>query len=210
MAGIAGFAGAIAPVILSLPLVLAFGYVWQEALFAGVTLAATSVSISAQVLLELGVLRTKVGNALLATALIDDVLAILLVSLAVAVSGSGGAASAEVGEIVGIVARMALYIGGAFVVAWFGLPRLMTLLDRMPSVKQSYGIPAVALLLALLFGWSAEALGEMRRSRARSSPRSASAGRRTTSATRSSTRRATSPMPSSYRSSSWTWVCKPT
>ncbi len=159
IAGIAGFAGAIAPVILSLPLVLAFGYVWQEALFAGVTLAATSVSISAQVLLELGVLRTKVGNALLATALIDDVLAILLVSLAVAVSGSGGAASAEVGEIVGIVARMALYIGGAFVVAWFGLPRLMTLLDRMPSVKQSYGIPAVALLLALLFGWSAEALG---------------------------------------------------
>ena len=83
IAGLLGVGGAI---LLVLPLVMLFGYAWQPALFAGVTLAATSVSISAQVLLELGFLRTKVGNALLATALIDDVLAILLVSLAVAVS----------------------------------------------------------------------------------------------------------------------------
>jgi Kef-type K+ transport system membrane component KefB len=161
VAVIAGFAGAIAPVALSLPLVLAFGFVWQEALFAGVTLAATSVSISAQVLLELGVLRTKVGNALLATALIDDVLAILLVSLAVAVSvgSSTESASVEVGELVAIIVKMALYIIGAFLVAWFGLPRLMNMLDRMPSIRQSYGIPAVALLLAMLFGWSAQTLG---------------------------------------------------
>ena len=48
-------------------------------------MAATSVSISAQVLLELGLLQTKEGNALLATALIDDVIAILLVSLTVAI-----------------------------------------------------------------------------------------------------------------------------
>lgn len=161
IAGIAGFAGAAAPVLLTVPLVLAFGYIWQEALFAGVTLAATSVSISAQVLLELGVLRTKVGNALLATALIDDVLAILLVSLAVAISVSSSteAASADVGELLLIIVKMAAYIGGAFVLAWFGLPRLMNLLDRMPSVKQSYGLPAIALLLALLFGWSAQTFG---------------------------------------------------
>lgn len=163
VAVIAGFAGALAPVLLTIPLVLAFGYIWNEALFAGVTLAATSVSISAQVLLELGVLRTKVGNALLATALIDDVLAILLVSLAVAVSVSSSteaaSASADVGALVLIILKMAGYIVGAFLLAWFGLPRLMNLLDRMPSVKQSYGIPAVALLLALLFGWSAQTFG---------------------------------------------------
>jgi Kef-type K+ transport system membrane component KefB len=159
VAGIAGFAGAIAPVLLGLPLVLLFGYGWQEGLFAGVTLAATSVSISAQVLLELGVLRTKVGNALLATALIDDVLAILLVSLAVAVAGGDGTSSVDAGALLAIIVRMAAYIGGAFVLAWFVLPRALHWLDRMPSVKQSYGIPAIALLLALLFGWAAEALG---------------------------------------------------
>ena len=161
IAVIAGFSGAIAPVILGIPLVMLFGYSWQPALFAGVTLAATSVSISAQVLLELGFLRTKVGNALLATALIDDVLAILLVSLAVAISvgGAGEAASVDPGALLLIIVRMAAYIGGAFLIAWFVLPRLMNFLDGLPVVKQSYGIAAIALLAALLFGWSAEALG---------------------------------------------------
>jgi Kef-type K+ transport system membrane component KefB len=160
VAGIAGFAGAVAPVLLAMPLVVLFGYGWQPALFVGVTLAATSVSISAQVLLELGVLRTKVGNALLATALIDDVLAILLVSLAVAIS-VGGASSAEVdaGALLAIILKMALYIGGAFALAWFVLPRVIHWLDDIPAVTQAYGIPAIALLLALLFAWSAEALG---------------------------------------------------
>lgn len=159
-AGIAGALGAIAPVVLGLPLVMLFGYGWQPALFAGVTLAATSVSISAQVLLELGVLRTKVGNALLATALIDDVLAILLVSLAVAVSAGGAVqAAVDLGSLLGIVARMALYLGGAFVVAWFVVPRLINWISTMPAIRQSYGIPALALVVALVFGWSAEEWG---------------------------------------------------
>lgn len=161
LAGIAGTAGAIAPIILGVPLVMAFGEHWQAALFAGVTLAATSVSISAQVLLELGFLRSKVGNALLATALIDDVLAILLVSLAVAVTGveNGGSADLQIGPLVLIVVRMAVYITGAFLVSWFGLPRLMKWLDRFPAINQSYGFAAIALLVALLFGWTAESWG---------------------------------------------------
>jgi Kef-type K+ transport system membrane component KefB len=160
VAGIAGTVGALAPVLLGVPLVLLFGYSWQPALFAGVTLAATSVSISAQVLLELGVLRTKVGNALLATALIDDVLAILLVSLAVAISAGGAATTAiDVGALLGIIARMAVYLVGAFLLAWFVVPRLINGFSDMPTIRQAYGIPALALVVALLFGWSAEALG---------------------------------------------------
>jgi Na+:H+ antiporter len=161
IAGIAGIAGAGAPILLGVPLVMAFSYHWEPALFAGVTLAATSVSISAQVLLELGYLRTKVGNALLATALIDDVLAILLVSLAVALTGAenGGTAVLDIGALLLIVVRMALYIGGAFIAAWFILPRVMNWFDRRPAIKQSYGIAAIALLVALLYGWTAEAWG---------------------------------------------------
>ncbi len=160
LAVLAGFFGVAATVILDIPLVMLFGYTWQPALFAGVALAATSVSISAQVLLELGFLRTKVGNALLATALIDDILAILLVSLAVAVAGHGSAAvSVDLSALMVIVVRMGLYIVGAFLFAWFILPVAVNWLSQMPTVKQSYGIPAVALLVALLFGWSAETLG---------------------------------------------------
>ncbi|MCC7207105.1 MAG: cation:proton antiporter, partial [Anaerolineae bacterium] len=64
VAVVAGVTGALLPLVLSLGLTALFGFTTESGLFAGVTLAATSVSISAQVLLELGVLRTKEGNAL--------------------------------------------------------------------------------------------------------------------------------------------------
>lgn len=153
----AGIFGALVPVILTVPLVMAFNYSWQPALFAGVTLAATSVSISAQVLLELGLLRTKEGNALLATALIDDIVAILLVSLTIAVTGSKGAV--DVGALVGIIARMSLYLVVAFLVSWFIVPRLMNWIHTRPELSQSFGIAAFGLILTLLFGWAAQVWG---------------------------------------------------
>ena len=111
----AGVLGAVAPILMVLPVMFAAGYQWEAAVFTGVTLAATSVSISAQVLFELGVLQTKEGNALLATALIDDVLAILLVSVVVAVTAASGAgAVAEEGgaaaDLALVILRMVAYI----------------------------------------------------------------------------------------------------
>lgn len=155
----AGIAGTLVPVLLTLPVMFLFDYAWEPALFAGVTLAATSVSISAQVLLELGYLRTKEGNALLATALIDDVLAILLVSLAIAVIGSGGEEASSGGELALIVLRMVGFIGIGFALAWFVLPRLTNWLADNATLAQSFGIPAFALIVVFLFGWGAEELG---------------------------------------------------
>jgi Kef-type K+ transport system membrane component KefB len=156
---IAGMLGALIPIAMTMPVVLAFNYGWQPALFAGVTLAATSVSISAQVLLELGVLHTRVGNALLATALIDDVIAILLVSLTIAITSPVQAV--EPGTLALIVVRMAAYIAGAFAVAWFVVPRIINWVHNHPEVSRSYGVLGSALVLALLFGWSAEYLGDV-------------------------------------------------
>ncbi|MCL4248550.1 MAG: cation:proton antiporter [Anaerolineae bacterium] len=157
VAAFAGFAGALLPAALTLPLLLLFDYGWAPALFAGVTLAATSVSISAQVLLELGFLRTKEGNALLATALIDDILAILLVSLATALVASGGEVNAA--ELVIIIIRMSAYLVIAFLLAWYGIPRFIDWISDQPVLAQSAGIAASALVVMLLFAWSAQELG---------------------------------------------------
>lgn len=157
VAVIAGVLGALMPVFLVLPLLLAFGYGWQPALFAGVALAATSVSISAQVLMELGFLRTKEGSALLASALVDDVVAILLVSLTIAITGPREQIVAS--ELVVIFVRMAAFISIAFAIAWFALPRLINWTDSRPESRHSYGDAAVALIVVLLFGWSAEYIG---------------------------------------------------
>ena len=155
----AGILGVLAPVVLTLIVVLPAGYAWQPALFAGVTLAATSVSISAQVLLELGYLRTKEGNALLATALIDDVLAILAVSLTLVMAESGDSGETDIGQLLMIIVQMAGYIIVAFLVAWHFLPRALQWIQTRPQLSQTYGIPIFALASALFFGWSAEAIG---------------------------------------------------
>lgn len=157
VAGIAGVLGALVPVALTMPVVMAFGFSWQAALFAGVTMAATSVSISAQVLIEIGVLRTKEGNALLATALIDDVVAILLVSLTVAIASPQETVAAS--GILLIIVRMAGYIIIATAIAWFALPRFMNWIDLRPESRRTYANAAIALIIVLLFGWSAQFFG---------------------------------------------------
>lgn len=150
-----GLFGALLPLALAIPAVLPFGYDMETAIFVGVVLAATSVSISAQTLLELGLLSTKEGIGLLAAAVVDDVLAILILSIVIAVLGGDGGGSP--GEIIWILVRMMLYIGGALALAWFVLPRVFDWIDRRPELTAS--VPAFALVLALVFGWSAEALG---------------------------------------------------
>jgi len=156
----AGVLGVVAPVAFTVIVLIPTGHDWFPALFAGVTLAATSVSISAQVLLELGYLHTKEGNALLATALIDDVLAILAVSLTLVLAGASGTeGGADFSQLLLIIVQMAAYIVIAFLLAWYALPKALVWIQRRPQLSQAYGIPIFALICALLFGWSAEYLG---------------------------------------------------
>ncbi|MHC5375358.1 cation:proton antiporter [Enterococcus sp. LJL120] len=69
-----------------LPLFLGFGtgqalaISTTEAIFFGIILTATSVSISVEVLKELKALDTKEGSTILGAAVIDDILTVLLVS----------------------------------------------------------------------------------------------------------------------------------
>ncbi len=158
----AGVLGVLAPVALTYPVALLFNIPSQQALFAGIIFAATSVSISAQVLLELGVLRTKEGNALLATAVIDDILAIVVVSLAIALAGgtaAGAAASGGLAEVFGVVLRMGLYMVGGVLAAWFVVPPIFEWISRRPVLSQSTGIAAFGFITMLLFAWSAEEFG---------------------------------------------------
>jgi len=153
----AGILGAVVPLGVIALLTWGFGFPTHVAVLAGVVLSANSTSISAQTLLELGVLRTKEGNAMLATALVDDVLAITLVSIAVALTGGTGEVTWL--GLAWVVLRMILFFAGAGFVAWVVLPRLMNWIHLTPEFGQLYGVPVFALMFALFLGWSAETLG---------------------------------------------------
>ena len=151
---LAGVFGVIVPLLMGIGVGLPFGYAGAEALAVGMILTATSVSISAQTLFELGVIRSREGIALLGAAVVDDVLVILLVSVALALlSGDGGA-----GEIGVLILRIALYMIIAGVLGWLFVPWLLDRVDKLPI---SQGALAAAIVLALLFAWSAEVLGHV-------------------------------------------------
>ena len=67
VAALAGTLGVILPLLGGYATALLFGLSQTEAVFIGLALSATSVSISARTLMELGVLRSKVGICLLYT-----------------------------------------------------------------------------------------------------------------------------------------------
>jgi Kef-type K+ transport system membrane component KefB len=150
----AGILGVVLPLGTGYGIARAFSFDHQSALFTGLILAATSVSISAQTLMEMRVLRSRVGIGLLGAAVFDDILVVLGLSIFVALAiGSGGLWS-----VAWIALRMLLYLGIAAAVGMTLLPKLSSKIDRLPI---SQGLMAFILIVALFYAWSAEVLGGM-------------------------------------------------
>ena len=153
-AGVLGFS---LPLLGGYGLGTMMGYPQEQAIFLGLLLAPTSISISAQVLMELKVLRTRVGMGLLGAAVIDDVLVVLGISLYGALLG-GSAAIGGVGEVGIILLKMIGFLLAATAFGMWALPKLVPFAEKMPV---SQGLVSFAFVTLLLYSWSAEALGHM-------------------------------------------------
>jgi Kef-type K+ transport system membrane component KefB len=150
----AAFGGVALPLAGGALTAIAFGLplVWTG-LFIGTILTATSVSISAQTLMELNALRSREGATILGAAVIDDVMGIILLSVVVAFARATGAVSGL--EIAWIVVRMALFFGGAMLLGRY-FESIAAWADRL-AVSQ--GLLAIVLVVALLYAWAAEFVG---------------------------------------------------
>ncbi len=145
-----GALGVVAPLFMGALVALPFGYHGTTAWFLGIILTATSVSISAQTLLELGVLRTREGITLLGAAVVDDVLVLILLSVFLALTGGTG------GDVPGVVLKMLGYLIVSGALGWWVLPRIVAWVDRQPI---SEGLIATVVFITLMFAWSAEVIG---------------------------------------------------
>lgn len=61
---------------------VAFGFEFSKAIIIGVAMSATSIAITADVLREMGKLKSEAAQAIIGAAIIDDVLALLALSMA--------------------------------------------------------------------------------------------------------------------------------
>ena len=119
-----------------------------EALFIGTILTATSVSITVETLNELGKLNTKVGNTILAAALIDDVMGLVALTLVSSLAGEAG----SVGLILLKVALFVVFVAAA----GFAALRFFRWLYKVTNGKNLRRFPVLAFVLCLIMAYCAE------------------------------------------------------
>ena len=117
-----------------------------RALFIGTILTATSVSITVQVLKELGKLTDEVGTTIVSAAIIDDVIGIIVLTVVLSFKDP----NSNIGDV---VLRTVGFIVLSFI-AGFILYKVMCWVDnRYPHTQR---IPIIGLALALALAYTAD------------------------------------------------------
>jgi Kef-type K+ transport system membrane component KefB len=132
-----------------------FGFSAKVCVFIGICLSATSVSISVRTLMDLNALRGREGIAIMAAAVVDDVLALVVLSLFIAFAVQGGGSA---GHVALVLVRVAGFFVAAYVAGRFVLPPLARWISTAPMKE---GALAFAIVVALFYAWSADYMGEM-------------------------------------------------
>ncbi|MEH7438425.1 cation:proton antiporter [Neobacillus drentensis] len=120
-----------------------------EAMFLGLLLSATSVSISVQALKELNKMQSKEGITILGAAVIDDVL--VIIALAFLMSMAGGDVNLSM-----VIIKKVLFFGGAILVAWKIVPWV---LKKFAPLKVTESLISAALIICFLYAYVAEITG---------------------------------------------------
>ena len=140
-----GVLGVVLPLAGGFGLGAATGEDGATSLFLAAALVATSVGITSAVLIELGVLGTRASRTILGAAIVDDILAMILLAVAVGIAAEGGV------DVVGILVVVALALGfvGFFALGGAKLMSSRPQLLHAPRFSESPLLPAVIICLGL-------------------------------------------------------------
>lgn len=145
-AAVVAVCGVVVPFGMGWAIMWAFGEPRLETIFVAAAMVATSVGITAKVLAEKGLLQETSSKIILAAAVIDDVLGLLV--LAVVSSVARGRVN-----LVELVSTAALAVGFTVVVAQWGKPAMDRMLPRVQARLRGSDSD-FTLALVLLFGLS--------------------------------------------------------
>jgi Kef-type K+ transport system membrane component KefB len=147
---VGGRAGTVAVLGVVVPFVLGYalmgpllGYPQIASIFVGAALVATSVGITARVLRDLGVLATTESRIILGAAVIDDILAMIILAIVAGLATTGTISMVEMTVIAGQAVLFTAFVAlvGTQVVRRYGLGLAHLKMDNAPF--------AVALLTML-------------------------------------------------------------
>ena len=150
---VVALAGMALPFLGGAGLTLAAGYPTLTAIVVGAALTATSIGITARVLSELSVLRTREGQVILGAAIVDDVLGLVVLAVVTQIAEKGGVA-------VGQAVRAAGFSIGFLAVALvLGIPLGKRLIGFVGRASVRGVLVAASVAFALLIAFAAEKAG---------------------------------------------------
>lgn len=146
--------GVILPVIFISSAVILFHIKFWEAVFIGIIFAATSVSISVEVLKDNNQLQSRAGVAILGAAVVDDILAVVVLSLFTTFSHEGS--HSLTGNFYFDLFIQIAFFGFIWLVHKYIAPTFMKMAQKL---SVSYSVIIASLILALSLAWIADFVG---------------------------------------------------
>ena len=123
------------------------------AIFAGASMTATSIGITASVFGELGYLKTREGQIVIGAAVLDDILGIVILAVVIALASGG---SLEIGPILKLVAAAAVFVVAAIGLSRTAAPAFDWLIDKLKAPGE---VLVVSFVILALSCFTATAIG---------------------------------------------------
>ncbi|SOC44226.1 cation:proton antiporter [Ureibacillus acetophenoni] len=142
--------GILAPIVMSYAVAQYYDFSMAESIFIGLLLSATSVSISVQVLRELGWLNSKEGSALLGAAVLDDIIVVILIAVAMSVFAG---ADTNIALLIG--KKIIFFIIIILASKWL-VPKFIQIFSKF---KVTEGVLSAGLIICFGFAYFAEYVG---------------------------------------------------
>jgi Kef-type K+ transport system membrane component KefB len=157
--------GVILPFIAGLALIIAIGgHDMNSAMFMGAAMVATSVGITARIIKDMKLMDVKESRIIIAAAVIDDVLGMIVLAIVQGMSTSGG--EIEILDLAIIILKAVLFVITAIAIAKYLVPRIYNFFDeRNRKVREAGKVPYAynklifAIIVCLGMSFLAEYIG---------------------------------------------------
>ena len=142
-ASIIGVTGVVLPFVLGFGVSALLGYPALEGMFIGTALVATSVGITARVLRDMGRATSTEARIILGAAVIDDILAMVLLAVVSGMSTHGGI---DAGSIALLVLQAVGFTVFVVLIGSIGVRRYSAHLDSIPIRNSPFVISMIIML----------------------------------------------------------------
>lgn len=153
-------AGILSAIAFSIPYVCGFGVAFLfnlgllQSMFVGLLLSITAVPVTTIVLMQFGLLETRLGNTIITAAVINDIFSLVLLSIVLSLNETSGVPVNIMEQTINTIIKVSLFIGGIFLVDilfrkakfWFQR-RGAYFFEKLQTKEAAFGILLISTIL---------------------------------------------------------------